>query len=147
MPVVKPNRMSIVTLGVKDLEASARFYEKIFGVAPDRSNDGVRFFHLPGVWLTVFPLSELAKDIGLPESTPRSGFSGITLAHNARSRDDVLAIFDHVKSAGATIVKEPHDTFWGGFSGYFADPDGYYWEVAWGPMFDFDPDGTLAFKK
>jgi len=144
---VKPHRMSIVTFGVTDLAVSTRFYEAVFGVKPNQDAPGISFFELPGVWLAVFPLNELAKDIGLPESTPRSGFSGVTLAHNAASREDVLAIFEHVKSVGAKIIKPPHDTFWGGFSGYFADPDGYYWEVAWGPMFEFTSDGTLAVKK
>jgi len=145
MPV-KPQRMSIVTLGVADLERSARFYEAVFGVRPNRNAPEVAFFELSGTWLTVFPLTELAKDIGLPADTQRRGFSGVTLAHNANSRDDVLAIFEHLKSVGATVVKPPHDTFWGGFSGYFADPDGYHWEIAWGPMFEFKPDGTLKFK-
>ena len=73
-------------------------------------------------------------------------FSGVTLAHNARSKDDVAAIVKRAESAGAQVVKEPQDTVWGGFSGYFADLDGYYWEVAWGPLFEFAENGEMKFK-
>lgn len=140
-------RMTVITLGVMDLAKAARFYETIFGVSPNSEYEGVSFFELPGVWLTLYPVEKLAEDISPQLSPNRSGFSGITLAYNARSRDEVLSIFEEVKTAGASIVKAPEDTFWGGFSGYFADLDGYYWEVVWGPMFDFAPDGSLGFKK
>jgi uncharacterized glyoxalase superfamily protein PhnB len=143
-------RMSVITLGVNDLPRSIAFYTRVFGIQPNDTHEGVAFFELPGVWLTLYPREQLARDIS-PEINPamapgQRSFSGITLAHNARSRDEVLAIFEHLKAAGATIVKPPHDTFWGGFSGYFSDLDGYYWEVAWGPMFDFREDGTLRFR-
>lgn len=140
-------RMTVITLGVTDLAKTARFYETIFGISPNSEYEGVSFFELPGVWLTLYPVEKLAEDISPQLSPNRSGFSGITLAYNARSRDEVVAIFEEVKTAGASIVKAPEDTFWGGFSGYFADLDGYYWEVVWGPMFDFAPDGSLGFKK
>lgn len=140
-------RMTVITLGVMDLAKAARFYETIFGISPNSEYEGVSFFELPGVWLTLYPVEKLAEDISPQLSPNRSGFSGITLAYNARSRDEVLSIFEEVKTAGASIVKAPEDTFWGGFSGYFADLDGYYWEVVWGPMFDFAPDGSLGFKK
>jgi predicted lactoylglutathione lyase len=140
-------RMTVITLGVKDLAKATGFYATIFGISPNSEYEGVSFFELPGVWLTLYPVEKLAKDISPQLSPTRSGFSGITLAYNARSRDEVVAIFEEVKTAGASIVKAPEDTFWGGFSGYFADLDGYYWEVVWGPMFDFAPDGSLGFKK
>ena len=140
-------RMTVITLGVTDLAKAARFYETIFGISPNSEYEGVSFFELPGVWLTLYPVEKLAEDISPQLSAARSGFSGITLAYNARSRDEVAAIFAEVRAAGASIVKAPEDTFWGGFSGYFADLDGYYWEVVWGPMFDFAPDGSLGFKK
>ena len=139
-------RITVVTLGVRDLQKSTAFYEAIFGIRPKANSEGISFFELPGTWLSLFPLDQLAEDISPQLSAARSGFSGVTLAHNARSKDAVLAIFEHIKAAGATIVKPPHDTFWGGFSGYFADLDGYYWEVVWGPMFDHAPDGSLRFK-
>lgn len=140
-------RMTVITLGVTDLAKATRFYATIFGISPNSEYEGISFFELPGVWLTLYPVEKLAEDISPQLSPTRSGFSGITLAYNARSRDEVVAIFEEVKTAGASIVKAPEDTFWGGFSGYFADLDGYYWEVVWGPMFDFAPDGSLGLKK
>ncbi|MEW6658514.1 MAG: VOC family protein [Thermodesulfobacteriota bacterium] len=140
-------RLTVITLGVTDLAKATRFYETIFGIGPYPGYEGVSFFELPGVWLTLYPVDKLAADISPQLSPDGSGFSGITLAYNARSKDEVIAIFEEVRAAGASIVKPPQDTFWGGFSGYFADLDGYYWEVVWGPMFDFAPDGSLRFKK
>jgi predicted lactoylglutathione lyase len=140
-------RMTVITLGVADLSKATRFYATIFGINPNSDYEGVSFFELPGVWLTLYPVDKLAADISPQLSSDRSGFSGITLAYNARSRDEIIAIFEEVRTAGASIVKPPQDTFWGGFSGYFSDLDGYYWEVVWGPMFDFAPDGSLRLKK
>ena len=74
-----------------------------------------------------------------------SGFGGITLAYNVKNKEDVGSVIELVKKAGGTIVKEPQDAFWGGYHAYFADPDGYYWEVVWGPDFKFDEDGLLKF--
>ncbi len=139
------SRLSMITLGFADLQPSTAFHRAVFGVAPNDRNEGVVFFELPGTWVALYPLDKLAKDIS-PDLLPERGpFSGVTLAHNARSKEQVVAIFDQARAAGARIVKPPQDTFWGGFSGYFAAPDGHYWEVAWGPMFDFAP-GTLRFK-
>ncbi|MHA3773757.1 VOC family protein [Verrucomicrobiota bacterium sgz303538] len=142
-----PSRLTAVTLGVQDLPRSTDFYEAVFRVPANRNYDGVSFLELPGTWLSLFPLAHLAEDIAPEVPRSRSGFSGITFAYNARSKDEVLAIFEHLKTVGAAIVKPPQDTFWGGFSGYFADPDGYYWEVVWGPMFEFTADGALRFKQ
>ncbi len=136
-------RVTALTLGVSDLAAATVFYETVFGVKRLPEHEGIAFFTLPGVWLMLYPLVALAADISPDLPPQRGGFSGITLAHNARSREEVLAIFDRVASAGARIVKSPHDTFWGGFGGYFADLDGHYWEVVWGPMFAFDEMGGL----
>jgi catechol 2,3-dioxygenase-like lactoylglutathione lyase family enzyme len=144
---MKIPRLTVVTLGVEDLRKSTDFYEAIFGISPDPGYEGISFFELPGTWLTLYPLDKLAEDISPHLSSSRGAFSGITLAFNARCQEDVTSIFDQAGAAGAKIVKPPQDTFWGGFSGYFADPDGYYWEVAWGPMFDFTPDGSLRFRK
>ena len=139
-------RMTVITLGVMDLPKAARFYETIFGISPNSDYEGVSFFELPGVWLTLYPADKLAEDISPQLSPDHSGFRGITLAYNARSKEEIMAIFQEARTAGASIIKPPQDTFWGGFSGYFADLDGYYWEVVWGPMFDFAPDGSLRFK-
>lgn len=140
-------RVTVITLGVTDLAKATGFYETIFGIRPHSEFEGISFFELPGAWLTLYPVDQLAADISPQLSPNRSGFSGITLAYNARSKDEIIAIFQEVKTAGASLVKPPQDTFWGGFSGYFSDLDGYYWEVVWGPMFDFAPDGSLRLKK
>lgn len=140
-------RMSMITLGVQDLKRAAAFYRQVFGIGPNPAfEEHIAFFQLPAVWLTLYPLEKLAEDIGPSVRPERSGFSGVTLAHNVRSREEVLAVFAQAEAAGASIVKPPADTFWGGFSGYFADPDGYHWEIAWGPMFAFDAQGDLHFK-
>ena len=143
---MKIHKVTVITLGVADLDKASEFYEKVLSTPPNRSYDGITFLELPGTWIALFPLEDLAEDI-LPElKSNRTGFSGITLAHNARSKDDVINIIECAKSAGARIMKEPQETPWGGFSGYFADPDGYYWEVAWGPMFEFTEQGDMRFK-
>ena len=143
---MKIPRLSMVTLGVADLGQATAFYETVLGTPPNTSYDGVTFIELPGTWLALYPLAQLAQDIAPDLPTSRVGFSGITLAHNARSQDEVRAIMERAASAGGRIVKSPQDTDWGGFSGYFADPDGHYWEVAWGPMFAFTASGALRFK-
>lgn len=139
--------ITIITLGVADLPRATDFYETVLGTPPNKSSDAITFIELPGTWLALYPLEKLAEDISAEVPTTRSGFSGVTLAHNARSREDVMAIIGRAASAGARVVKAPQDTFWGGFSGYFADLDGYYWEVAWGPMFDFSENGQMKWKE
>lgn len=143
---MKITRLTQLTLGVGNLDKAMQFYEAVFDTPPNTSYDGVVFFELPGTWVSLYPLEKLANDISSEVPTHRDGFSGITLAHNADSKDEVVAIIERAKSAGANVVKEPQETFWGGFSGYFVDLDGYYWEVAWGPMFTFSKNGELRFK-
>lgn len=137
-------RISLITLGVKNLERSYRFYKDGLEFPTSRSpDDGIVFFQTSGVALALYPYEELAQDVGPQWNEPRSRFTGITLAHNVRERhlvDDVLA---QAAASGGEIIKPASDTFWGGYSGYFADPDGYLWEVAWG-AFDFNHDGSLA---
>lgn len=133
----------MISLGVNDLPKATEFYSQVMGTPPNTSSDAITFIEMPGAWLTLYPLDQLAEDISPELPTTRNAFSGITLAHNAHSQDEVVAIMERAKAAGAQIVKEPQDTFWGGFSGYFADLDGYYWEVAWGPMFEFDDNGNM----
>lgn len=140
------SRITMITLGVGDLAAATRFYEAVLAAPANTSYGGVTFFELPGAWLALYPRTELARDISPTLPVPREGFSGVTLAHNARSREEVIAVISRAGAAGAHIMKEPRDTFWGGFSGYFADPDGHCWEVAWGPMFEFTAAGDLRFK-
>ena len=144
---MKISRVTILTLGVADLSKATEFYEAVLGTPPNTSFDGITFIELPGTWISLYPLEKLAEDISPEVPVVRSGFSGVTLAHNAHSKDDVVAIVRRAELAGARVLKEPQETFWGGFSGYFADLDGYYWEVAWGPMFDFTENGELRFKE
>jgi len=144
---MKISRLTIVTLGVSDLRKATNFYEAVLGTPPNTSSDGITFIELPGAWISLYPIEKLAEDISPGISASRDGFTGVTLAHNARSKDDVTAIIRRAESAGARVVKKPQETFWGGFSGYFADLDGHYWEVAWGPMFHFTENGEMKLKE
>lgn len=135
-------RVSLVTLGVKDLERSLRFYRDGLGFPVSKaSNDDVVFFRTGGIVVTLFPRDKLAEDAHVSESG--SGFRGIALAHNVRDKAAVATILAAAERAGATITKPAQDVFWGGHSGYFADPDGHLWEVAWNPHFPLRADGTI----
>jgi catechol 2,3-dioxygenase-like lactoylglutathione lyase family enzyme len=125
-------RLSIVTLGVADLARAVAFYRDGLGLAMAGDGEGIAFFDLEGVRLALYPRAALAEDAIVIDPGP-SAFSGVTLAHNLRSKADVDAFFAELTGIGAHIVKTPRDVFWGGYSGYFADPDGYLWEVAWNP--------------
>lgn len=140
-------RMTVITLGVADLARATAFYREIFSTPPITQYEGVTFIPLPGVWLSLYPLEKLAEDIAEEVRLPAPHiFRGFSLAYNARSKEEIVSIFACAAEAGARIVKVPQDTFWGGYSGYFTDPDGHYWEVAWGPMFEFTEHGDLRFK-
>ena len=143
---MKIPRLSMITLGVADLQKATSFYAQVLGTEPNTSYGGVTFIELPGVWLSLYPLANLAKDIGPEIPAQRAGFGGMTLAHNARSAEDVRAVLAQAAAAGAKILKPAQDTFWGGYSGYFADLDGHVWEVAWGPGFSFSEHGDLQFS-
>ncbi len=133
-------RLSLVTLGVADLERSLRFYEAL-GWERGNQNPSVVFFQLNGMILALWSRSALAEDAGLAPN--ERGFGGIALAYNARSRDDVDAVLAEAECAGARILKSAKDTFWGGYSGYFADPDGHPWEVAWNPEWTLTKKGDV----
>jgi catechol 2,3-dioxygenase-like lactoylglutathione lyase family enzyme len=138
-------RISLVTLGVQDLARSTRFYAEGLGFPTTRSaDDGIVFFQMRGTVLALFPYGELAEDIGPGSGAgpPRAGFGGITLAHNVRTRTEVDEVLASAVRAGGELLKPAQDTSWGGYSGYFADPDGYPWEVAWG-AFELAEDGSL----
>ena len=136
-------RLSLVTLGVVDLEQSLRFYQAL---AWKRGNDNpsVVFFQLNGMILALWSRSALAENAGLAPN--ERGFGGITLAYNARSKKDVDAVIAEAGRAGARILKPAHDTAWGGYSGYFADPDGHPWEVAWNPGWTITKKGEVKMK-
>lgn len=126
-------RLSLVTLGVSDLQRATRFYEDVLGLLRLESPSSITFFELGKTWLALYPRDQLAADAGVPSDG--SGFSGFALAHNVRSEAEVDRLLDHVASAGGRIVKAAQKAKWGGYSGYFSDPDGFLWEVAWNPHF------------
>ena len=133
---LKP-KISIITLGVSDLAKSIVFYERLgFRLESEENLDKIAFFVLEGAAarLALFPRDQLAKDIGVPAAG--SGFAGFTLAHNVASPEEVDKVLAAAEAKGATIIKPGQEVFWGGYSGYFADPDGHYWEVAYNPFED-----------
>ncbi len=132
------SRITVITLGVDDLEASLRFYRDELGFAtPGIVGEGIEhgavvFIDLqPGLRLALWPRSSIAHDTGLPLGTASS--TELTLGHNVDAKDEVDAIMEVARSARATIVKEAGTTSWGGYSGYFRDPDGHLWEIVWNP--------------
>jgi len=135
---MKP-RISMITLAVADLERAARFYEKGLGLPrkPMDATADVAFFTLNGTWLALWGRDALAKDAAV--SAAGSGFSGFALAHNVASRAEVDRVIRQAAAAGARVVKPAQKAFWGGYTGYFADPDGHLWEVAWNPHFWVGP--------
>lgn len=136
-------RVNMITLGVADLPRSIRFYRDGLRFQSDANDtDDIAFFATTGTRLGLYPLDKLAEDIG-PHVKPQRGFSGITLIHNVRTKQEVAEVLALAEKAGAKIEKPAQDTFWGGHSGYFSDPDGYYWEVAWAPNFKLDAQGHL----
>lgn len=135
-------RLSLVTLGVSDLARAKSFYEEVVGWKAAESTPGIVFFDLGGVIFSLYPHDELVKDHGgTPTAHTSSGFA---IAYNARSREEVDAIFAGLKEKGAAIVKEPEEVFWGGYSGYFSDPDGHKWEVAHNPFWTILEDGRVS---
>jgi uncharacterized protein len=141
------NRISIICLGVRDMAQSIRFYRDGLGFETDEKEDSpkVVFFNTTGTKFELYPLELLAEDIN--EKNPphvAAGFAGITLAYNVKSEAEGHAVMDRADKAGATIAKEPQRVFWGGYSGYFIDPNGYYWEVAYNPFWNFDEKDMLV---
>lgn len=133
-------RISIITLGVSDIERSVQFYKETLGLPLSQHSvpGKVAFFELSGTWLGLYPKEDLKKDTGTKDHT---GLVGITLAHNLRSEEEVKEFFQMLIKKGALIAKEPTRADWGGYSGYFKDPDGYLWEVAHNPGFWPGPKG------
>lgn len=135
-------RLTLVSLGVSDLEYSTRFYQKSFGwVKHAGSNDHITFFQLNGILFGLYPRDLLAEDAKV--SPKGSGFNGFTLTHNARSKQDVDELFRLLAGRGVQVVKPPEETDWGGYSGYLADPDGHLWEIAYNPFLPLDEVGNV----
>ena len=134
---MKP-KISIITLGVSDLDASVRFYRDGLGFPAPSYNDGddICFLELEGTWLSLYRRNKFPDEADVSFADPRAGTPTITLAHNLPSIEAVDAAMAEAVAAGATLVKQPEEVFWGGYSGYFSDPDGYLWELAYNPFTD-----------
>ncbi len=136
-------KLSLITLGVKDLRRALDFYQRGLGwKTSSASGDDVAFFPMGGIVFALYPREKLAEDASV--NPIGSGFSGIALAYNAKSQDEVDNVLQTVQRIGGKIVKPAHKAFWGGYSGYFADPDGHLWEVAWNPFWQFDDRDNLV---
>ena len=139
-----PQRVTLITLGVADLERSKAFYGAL-GWVPTREVPGqVVFYQINGMAFGLFRLGPLAEDQGRPDATLGTG--AVTLAQNFESEAEVDAAYKAALEAGATALKAPEKVFWGGYSGYYADPDGHVWEVAHNPFWALNPDGSLTLE-
>jgi catechol 2,3-dioxygenase-like lactoylglutathione lyase family enzyme len=155
-------RISIITLGVEDMARAVRFYRDGLGLPTSaKETDPIAFFKTSGVCLALYPNDKLAEDVygsagsvAPPEYSDSKGganrsgeplsASGITLAHNTRTQEEVDQLLAQAEAAGGKIEKSAQDTFWGGYSGYFSDPDGHLWEVAFSKDWKFNDDGSLV---
>ena len=134
-------RITLITLGVKNLQRSRDFYINIFGWKPlETSNESILFFHLNGIQLALFPQESLADDAGVPADG--KGFRGFSLAHNVRSEKEVDELVASLEAKGVTVLKQPEKVFWGGYSSYIADPDDNIWEIAYNPFMPLDASGN-----
>jgi uncharacterized glyoxalase superfamily protein PhnB len=134
-------RVTVITLGVKDLKRARDFYEGLGWNTRAKPEDDVVFFQAGGMVLALWDRARLAEDSGVPEA---EGFGGVTLAHNVGSPAEVDAVMDDAAAAGATISRAAGETFWGGYSGAFVDPDGHPWEVAHNPRWKLGADGSVT---
>ena len=140
---VMRQKLNIITLGVKDFQQSLDFYRNGLGwKASSASTENIAFFQMGGIVLALYPREKLAEDVTI--SAEGAGFSGVTLAYNAKNQAEVDEVLKTVEELGAKIIKKAQKVFWGGYSGYFADLDGHLWEVAWNPFFEFDDSDNLA---
>ena len=137
-----PQRITLITLGVADLAAARAFYARLGWVEHGESQPGIAFFQLHGQALALFGRAALAADQGRPDAALGTG--AVTLAQNFATTADVDAAFAAALTAGATALKAPEAVFWGGYSGYWADPDGHVWEVAMNPFWPLNADGSLT---
>lgn len=141
MPLPR-QRVTLITLGTGDLIRARDFYEAWGWTLHPRSQDGVAFYQMNGAVLALFGLKDLAEDQGRPDAL--LGMGAITLAQNCPTDAETDAVFAEAIAAGATVLKSPEKVFWGGYSGYFADPDGHVWEIATNPFWPLAADGSLT---
>ena len=136
-------RVTIIGLGVTNLEVSNKFYKEKFGwKLMNSSNESISFFQLNGILLSLYPRAKLAEDAKVNDKG--SGFKGFTLAYNTRSKEEVDSLFEDLKRKGVRIVKQPEEVFWGGYSGQYMDPDNHVWEVAHNPFWQIDDRGRIT---
>ncbi len=133
-------RLTIITLGVSDLDLAKRFYNEVFSWVPFQDNGGIVMYKLNGMLLSLFPQRDLMEDAKAADDARGSRF---TLAQCLRSPEEVDAFFAHLKQHKVLITKMPEKVFWGGYSGYFADPDGHLWEIAHNPFLELDAAGNV----
>ena len=126
-------RISFVTLGVRDLDRATAFYRDVLRLPQKDTPPGISFFEMGRTWLALYPRDLLAADAGVPAEG--TGFAGFTLSHNVRTRPEVDLLLAEVAARGGRLMKSGHIAEWGGYTGYFADPEGFLWEVAWNPHF------------
>lgn len=136
-------RITLITLGVADVAASTAFYQRFGWKRSSASNDDVSFFHMNGTALGLFGRAALAHDAGVEAGEGSGGFHGVSLAHNLGSPQAVDEAWQFAVDCGAMPVKKPEKVFWGGYSGYVADPDGHLWEFAHNPFMPLGPDGQM----
>lgn len=138
-----PQRVSLLTIGAIDLPALRRFYQSLGWEETELSSDQFAVFKTAGVLLSLFPLAELAKDAGIEFTKSPESFHGVSFSINVDQPEQVDTTIETIRSAGARILKEPGDAFWGGRTAYFADPENNLWEVAWNPSAIFDERGAM----
>jgi uncharacterized glyoxalase superfamily protein PhnB len=135
-------RLSLVTLGVENVQRAVEFYEALgWRTDNDYEEQGVAFFQAGGMVVALWDRDELAKDSAVEDE---GGWGGVTLAYNTRHPEEVDAVVAQAEAAGAEVVREPAETFWGGYSGVFIDPDGHPWEVAHNPRWTVHEDGSIS---
>lgn len=142
------NRINLITLGVRDIAVSRKFYREGLGFETAATEDGpgIVFFNNKGTRLALYSLKKLAEETGEKMEEAAQGFSGVTLAYNAKSAKEVDSVMKQAADAGGRIVKEPEWVFWGGYSGYFKDPDGHLWEAAYADFWKFDEQDMLIME-
>jgi uncharacterized protein len=138
-----PQRVSLLTIGAYDLPVLRKFYQALGWEETEISSDQYTVFKTAGVLLSLFPIAELAKDAGIEFSRQPGTFHGVTFAINVDQPEQVDTTIESIRSAGAKILREPSDAFWGGRTAYFADPENNLWEVAWNPSAIFDERGAM----
>lgn len=135
-------RLSFITIGVQDLDAMKKWYMEMFGWIPSHDSDGIVFFTLNGFNFSLFPAHELAEDISIENDG--QGFKRFTCSVNLTSTQEIDELFDELRGKGVKIIKEPQKVYWGGYSGYIADPENNYWEFAFNPFLNLDEKGNVV---